>query len=67
MYENGYGVTRDAVLAYAWYDLASTVGLADADKNLHRVELLLNPQQVREAQKLSRDWKPGHQIAGVAR
>lgn len=61
--ENGYGVDIDSILAYAWYSLAFTGGFDDASKNLRRVAQLLKPEQLHEAENLSRAWKPGKQIS----
>jgi len=63
LYENGYGVGIDLMLAYAWYNLASSGGSSDASTNVRRVTELLNPEQLGEAQNLSRNWKPGNQIS----
>jgi uncharacterized protein len=61
-YEKGRGTESDLVLAYAWYSLAYTGGLQDASENLRRVAQLLQPDQMLEAQALSREWKPGNQV-----
>ncbi|MDA8634337.1 sel1 repeat family protein [Verrucomicrobiales bacterium] len=48
------GVTRDKVLAYMYYTLASESGELD-----WRVMVgYITPEQIAEAQKLSREWKP---------
>jgi len=49
------------MLAYAWYNLASSGGSTDASTNVRRVTQLLNPEQLAEAQYLSSNWKPGNQ------
>jgi uncharacterized protein len=58
-FEFGYGVDRDPVLAYAWYNIGMSGGYAKAKENLARLERILKPDEVRAAQDLSRDWKPG--------
>ena len=63
LYENGYGVGTDLMLAYAWYIMAATGGSEQATTNASRVAQLLKPEQLREAQDLSRDWKPGNRIS----
>jgi TPR repeat protein len=62
IYENGYGVAKDLVLAYAWYNLASTDGSQEIQKNLTRLAELLKPEQRVEAEGLARGWKAGNQI-----
>jgi len=57
LYENGHGVGIDLMLAYAWYNLATVGGLSDASTNVRRVAALLTPEQLAEAQNLSRNWK----------
>jgi uncharacterized protein len=63
LYENGYGVGKDLLIAYALYDLAAADSNQKANENLSRVAKLLKPEQLLEAQSLSRDWKPGSQIS----
>jgi TPR repeat protein len=44
LYESGSGISADLVLAYAWYQLASTGGLEDASESSIRLrQLLLRP------------------------
>jgi uncharacterized protein len=62
LYENGDGVGNDLMLAYVWYNLAATGGFIDASTNVSRVAQLLKPEQLREAENLARDWKPGNRI-----
>ena len=57
-YYNGDGVPQDEVLAYMWYDLASANGLKRAERKKGQLEKRLTRQQITEAQKLSREWKP---------
>lgn len=59
LYENGWGVEKDPVIAYAWYNIASVGKYPKADTNLARVEQSLNNDQLLEAQSLSRQWRPG--------
>ena len=59
LYEYGWGVERDTVLAYAWYNIAASGGYDKAKQNLARVEKAIKPEELREAQTLSREWKPG--------
>lgn len=65
LYEYGGGVDKDNVLAYAWYNIAMSGGYEKAQANLSRMEKLLNQEEIREAQTLSREWKPGQPITRV--
>ena len=59
----GYGVAQDYVKAHMWYSLAAEQ-LPPADNRqkavCHRnfIEELMTPDQVAEAQRLAREWKP---------
>jgi TPR repeat protein len=55
-YLDGQGVPRD-VQAYMWLDLAGQT-LEQARKMRDEVGSKMTPQQIAEAQKLSRDWEP---------
>ncbi len=58
MYERGDGVERDIVQAYMWYILGTAGG---ADRGAARKDALIKqmtPEQIAEAQKLAREWKP---------
>jgi S1-C subfamily serine protease len=57
-YENGEGVAKDYVEAYKWYNLALAQGLGAARTNLALVEQLMTPEQIAEAQQLSREFTP---------
>lgn len=59
LYEYGWGIEKDIVLAYAWYNIAASGGYDKAKQNLARVEKTIKPEELREAQTLSREWKPG--------
>ncbi len=59
MYENGRGVAQDYVLAHMWFNLAAAQG---KDENVLKLRDLLasemTPDQIAEAQRLAREWKP---------
>ncbi len=66
MYQNGFGVTQDYVQAHKWYNLAATGHPPGWDrdsavKRRERVEGEMTPDQVAEAQRLAREWKPKSQ------
>ena len=60
-YTKGKGVAKDYVEAYKWFNLAAAKGgdiADDAKVNLAAAERFLKPEQVAEAQRLARDFKP---------
>ena len=46
------------MLAYMWFDIAGASGYERAETNKKVVSLGMNSEQIAEAQKLSREWKP---------
>jgi TPR repeat protein len=61
LYEKGWGVPKDDVLAYMWYNLAAAKeGGAFSTAAFHRDTLAeqMTPAQIAEAQRLTREWKP---------
>lgn len=58
MYENGQGLPQNYVQAYMWYDLAIAAGDNDAIEYRDVVSAKMTPEQIAEAQKLAREWKP---------
>jgi uncharacterized protein len=58
-YDHGEGVPRDALRAYMWFNLAAAQGNEQADKNREIVALRMSAGQIAEAQRLTREWKPG--------
>jgi TPR repeat protein len=57
-YTIGVGVAKDDVIAYMWANLAVASGNEDAIKMREYLEKKMTAEQVAEAQRLSRDWKP---------
>ena len=57
MYANGRGVPQDYVAAYMWFSLAAAQS-SDAAKNRDLAATLMTAEQVAEAQRLAREWKP---------
>ena len=53
IYENGYGVTSDLALAYAWYWLASAGSSEEESKNLLRVQQKLTPDELVRARSIA--------------
>jgi TPR repeat protein len=59
MYERGEGVQQDYVRAYMWYSLGSANGGVGAGTRLRdSLAKKMDPDQIAEAQKLAREWKP---------
>jgi TPR repeat protein len=58
MYENGQGVPQDIVRAHMWFNLSGAQGHERGLKNRARAGALMTKEQVAEAQKLARSWKP---------
>jgi TPR repeat protein len=57
-YADGKGVPKDYVEAYKWYNLALAQGQEVARQNLSNLERFMTPDQIAEAQKLAREFKP---------
>ena len=63
MYSSGEGVPKDIVLAYMWADLAASGAPDDetrvlAIKNRDILVQGMSPEQIAEAQRMAREWKP---------
>ena len=58
MYESGEGVPQDYVEAYKWDSLAAAKGLKMAATNRDDVASWMTPDQIAEAQQLSRKFVP---------
>ncbi len=64
-YLTGEGVTKNYLTAYQWFSLGAAAGgdgAADIKLNLLRTEPLLTADQIVEAQRLTREFKP-HKVA----
>ncbi len=63
MYQDGRGITQDYVLAHMWFNLAVARLLPGEDRdmavsNRDQIEKLMTPEQIAEAQRVAREWKP---------
>ncbi len=58
MYVKGEGVPEDYVLAHMWWSLAASQGNETATNSLDIVADNMTPDQIAEAEKLAREWKP---------
>jgi TPR repeat protein len=65
-YADGTGVPRDLVQAHMWFNLAATHGDEKAAKDRESVAARMSPQQIEDAQKLARDWRPSDGRAAAA-
>ncbi|MDF3834913.1 tetratricopeptide repeat protein [Cupriavidus basilensis] len=63
-YENGWGVPRNMVLAYAWVLLSTSEAKPGSEGMTLRVEMgnLLNGKQRAESERLARGWKVGQDL-----
>ena len=57
-WSNGDGVAKDDVQAYNWESLATAQGFAIANQFLRIFERRMSPEQIAEAQRLAREFKP---------
>jgi uncharacterized protein len=58
MYLGGDGVPQDYVLAHMWLNLAAARGDKGASEVRASLAKEMTPDQIAEAQKLAREWKP---------
>ena len=58
MYAKGNGVPQDYVQAHKWADLAASKGHKEAVKIRDILIEMMTPDQIAEAQRLAREWKP---------
>ena len=58
MCEVGHGVPQDYVLAHMWSNLSAAQGERGAEFVRDNVEKRMTAEQIEEAQKLAREWKP---------
>jgi uncharacterized protein len=61
--DGGLGVAQDYALAHMWFDLASSPATNTelrqmAVENRDKVAAHMTPDQIAEAQRLAREWKP---------
>lgn len=60
MYDNGLGVPQDLVFAHMWFNLAAAQGNRMASENSDMTEKRMTREQIAEAQRLLREWKPSN-------
>lgn len=57
-YSTGEGVAKDNVTAYMWLNLSAAAGDPSWSKSREAVSRQMTKEQIGEAQRLSREWKP---------
>ena len=55
MHDLGKGTLKDSILAYAWFNVAAAQGVESATENRGLIEKEMTPDQIAEAQKLSKE------------
>ena len=63
-YDLGQGVSKDEVEAYKWYNLAAAQGDTNAVVLRDSIANSMTPEQIAEAQRLSREFIPRKQTPG---
>jgi TPR repeat protein len=56
--ESGQGVLQDYAEAHKWFNLAAALGNKVAEKNRDRIAKSMTRDQIAEAQRRAREWKP---------
>jgi hypothetical protein len=54
------GLLQDLVYAYLWFDLSASGGQEIANRNRDVLEQRMTPEQIVEAERLSREWIEAH-------
>ena len=62
LYDDGKGIPQDYVLAHMWLNLAAAQGYEEAKKDRDFVASHMTADQLAEAQRLARDWKPAAEL-----
>jgi TPR repeat protein len=55
MYASGQGVTRNLITAYAWFNISAADGKTEAITALETLQKSMSPDEVTQAQKMSRE------------
>ena len=61
------GMPQDMVIAYMLWNLSSAGGNNNATEQRATIARLMTPEQIEEAQSLSRNWKPGMALPTTSR
>jgi len=65
MYRYGNGIPKDYVMAYMWLNLAASQGDDVVRAGREMFERSMTPEQVAEAQRLTREWKSRQETGGA--
>src|SRR5262245_8943087 len=65
VYRDGLSVQQDFVTAYAWLHVAAAHGQPQAASARDGMSWRLTPPEIDEAQRLAREWRPGHALGGA--
>jgi uncharacterized protein len=57
-YSKGQGISQNYLEAHKWFNIAESKGLEVGRQNRENIEKVMPPEQIVEAQKLAREWKP---------
>ena len=63
MYAKAEGVAADYKSAHMWFNIAAAAGNSVAIKNRDAMTQHMSVQQIRDAQKMARDWQAGRLLA----
>ncbi len=59
-YRHGLGsVEPDFIEAYKWYTMAAALGDRAAPNAMESLSAMLTSEQIAEAERLAREWRPG--------
>jgi uncharacterized protein len=58
LYAQGRGVPQDYITVHMWLNLSAAQGYDTAIKNRDGLARGMTPEQIAEAQKMAREWKP---------
>ena len=58
LYFDGLGVRQDYVMGLMWFNIAASQGSEAATESRDMVAKHMTREQIAEAQKLAREWKP---------
>ena len=59
-YSNGKGVLKDLTISYMWFNICAANQNNDAEDARNMLEEIMTPEQISEAQKMSREWVEKH-------
>jgi TPR repeat protein len=58
MREQGKEIETDIITAYMWFNIANIGGQYAGGEGMRRIEGMLKPSDISEAQRRARAWKP---------